>query len=68
MPHRVSPEAEAELLNIWCYVAKEAVASTLPTGSLIRSPRVSIFWLATLISAAAATRNWRPGLRSFAVH
>jgi plasmid stabilization system protein ParE len=39
----------------------------LPTGSLIRSPRVSIFWLGHSHIGRRRDEDLRPGLRSFAV-
>ncbi len=67
MPHRVSPEAESELLNIWYYVAKES-GNTEIADRLIDSITAR-FYLLDRHPHIGRRRDedLRPGLRSFAV-
>jgi hypothetical protein len=65
MAHRVAPQAEAELDNIWYYVAKESGTSRLLTGSLIRSPIDSIFLPVIRTSDGIATRIYVRGFGVF---
>src|ERR1700752_691516 len=67
MPHRVSPEAESELLNIWYYVAKES-GNTEIADRLIDSIAAR-FYLLDRPPHIGRRRDedLRPGLRSFAV-
>ena len=67
MPHRVSPEAESELLNIWYYVAKDS-GNTEIADRLIDSIAAR-FYLLDRHPHIGRRRDedLRPGLRSFAV-
>jgi toxin ParE1/3/4 len=67
MHHRVSPEAEAELLNIWYYVAKES-GNTEIADRLIDSITARFYLLARHPHIGRRRdEDLRPGLRSFAV-
>jgi toxin ParE1/3/4 len=67
MPHRVSPEAESELLNIWYYVAKES-GNTEIADRLIDSIAARFYLLARHPHIGRRRdEDLRPGLRSFAV-
>jgi toxin ParE1/3/4 len=67
MPHRVSPEAETELLNIWYYVAKES-GNTEIAGRLIDSITARFYLLARHPHIGRRRdEDLRPGLRSFVV-
>ena len=66
MAHRVAPEAEAELDNIWDYVAKESGSIEI-ADRLIDSiaERVSTFWPATRTSDADAMTTCVPACVAF---
>ena len=66
MAHRVAPQAEAELDNIWYYIAKESGTIEIAAGSLIPSPNVSISLPATRTSDAPAMRICSPDCGVFA--
>jgi toxin ParE1/3/4 len=67
MPHRVSPEAETELLNIWYYVAKES-GNTEIADRLIDSITARFYLLARHPHIGRRRdEDLRPGLRSFVV-
>ena len=67
MAHRLAPEAEAELDDIWYYVAKESGSIEI-ADRLIDSITES-FYLLARYSLIGRQRDvdLRPGLRSFAV-
>jgi len=56
MAHRVAPEAEAELDNIWYYVAKDSGSIEIADRLIDSIPRASTFWPVFRTSDAAATR------------
>ena len=67
MAHRVAPEAEAELENIWYYVATES-GSTGVAGRLIDSITERFYLLASHPHIGRhRDEDLRPGLRSFPV-
>jgi toxin ParE1/3/4 len=67
MAHRVAPEAEAELDNIWCYVAKESGSIEI-AGRLIDSITQHFYLLASHPHIGRQRdEDLRPGLRSFPV-
>jgi toxin ParE1/3/4 len=67
MAHRVAPEAEAELDNIWYYVAKQS-GSIEAADRLIDSITERFYLLACHPQIGRhRDENLRPGLRSFPV-
>jgi toxin ParE1/3/4 len=67
MAHRVAPEAEAELENIWYYVATES-GSTGVADRLIDSITERFYLLASHPHIGRhRDEDLRPGLRSFPV-
>jgi toxin ParE1/3/4 len=67
MAHRVAPEAEAELDNIWYYVAKESGSIEI-AGRLIDSITERFYLLASHPHIGRQRdEDLRPGLRSFPV-
>ena len=67
MAHRVAPQAEADLEDIWLYVAKES-GSTEVASRLIDSITSHFFTLATFPFAGRLPRGrFCFGMRSFAV-
>ena len=67
MAHRVAPEAEAELDNIWYYVAKESGSIEI-ADRLIDSITERIYLLAGHPHIGRhRDEDLRPGLRSFTV-
>ena len=67
MAHRVAPEAEAELDNIWYYVAKKSGSIEI-ADRLIDSITDRFFLLASHPNIGRARdADLRPGLRSFSV-
>jgi toxin ParE1/3/4 len=66
MAHRLSPEAEAELNEIWWYIAQES-GSVDTARTVIASVTERFYLLATYPRIGRAGDNLRPSLRSFAV-
>jgi toxin ParE1/3/4 len=67
MVHRVAPSAEADLDDIWLYVAKESGSMDVATR-LIDSITERFFFLATFPYAGRARdEDFGPGSRSFPV-
>jgi toxin ParE1/3/4 len=66
MAHRVAPEAEAELDNIWYYVAKESGSIEI-ADRLIDSITGRFYLLARHPHMGRRREDLRPDLRSFAV-
>ena len=67
MAHRVAPRAEADLDDIWLYVAKESASMDVATR-LIDSITDRFFFLATFPHAGRARdEDFGAGSRSFAV-
>ena len=67
MAHRVTPEAEAELDDIWYYIAKES-ASIEIADRVIDSVTSRFFLLARFPQMGRRRdEDLRPGLRSFVV-
>jgi toxin ParE1/3/4 len=67
MAHRVAPEAEAELDDIWYYIAKES-ASIEIADRVVDSVTDRFFLLARFPQMGRRRdEDLRPGLRSFAV-
>jgi len=67
MAHRVAPEAEAELDNIWYYVAKDNGSIEIADRLIDSIPRASTFWPVFRTSDASRDEDLRTGLRSFPV-
>ena len=67
MAHRLAPEVEAELDDIWCYLAKESGNIEI-ADRLIDSITDRFFLLASHpYIGRRRDRDLRPGLRSFPV-
>ena len=54
MAHRLSPEAENELDDIWYFIGRGAATPILPSVSSAHLPNIFTCSLAILISAVAA--------------
>jgi toxin ParE1/3/4 len=67
MAHRLSPTAEAELDDIWYYIAKES--GSLETADRVIDSITERFYLLSRYPQLGRRRDHdlRPGLRSFAV-
>ena len=67
MSHRVSPEAEAELDDIWYYTAKES--GSMEVADRFIDSLVEIFYLLAINPHISRRRDndLRPGIRSFPV-
>lgn len=65
MSHRLSPAAEAELDEIWCYIARESGRPEV-AGRVIESITERFYLLATYPQLGRRRDELRPGLRSFA--
>jgi toxin ParE1/3/4 len=66
MAHRLSPEAEAELKEIWWYIAQESGNADV-ARTVIASVTERFHLLATHPRIGRARDNLLPGLRSFTV-
>jgi toxin ParE1/3/4 len=67
MPHRVAPEAEAELDDIWYYIAKESDSIEI-ADRMVDSITDRFFLLARFPHIGRRRdEDLRPGLRSFVV-
>ncbi len=66
MAHRLSPEAAAELDDIWYYVAKES-RSVARANRLVDALTARFYLLATFPHIGRRRDDLRPGLRSFPV-
>ena len=67
MAHRVAPEAETELGEIWYYIAK--ASGSLETADRLVDSITDRFWLLANYPHLGRSRDQdlRPGLRSFSV-
>ena len=67
MAHRLAPEAEAELDNIWYYIAKES--GSIEIADRVIDSLTDRFFLLTTHPHVGRRRDedLRPGLRSFPV-
>ena len=67
MPHRIAPEAEAELDDIWYYIAKESDSIEI-ADRMVDSITDRFFLLARFPHIGRRRdEDLRPGLRSFVV-
>ena len=66
MAHRLVPEAEAKLDDMWWYIARKSGSVDIADGLSIPLLTASIFWLVIRLWGAAGTKIY-PGLRSFPV-
>jgi toxin ParE1/3/4 len=67
MPHRLAPEAETDLDDIWCYVARES-GNVGIADRLIDSITTHFFSLSRYPHMGRRRdEDLRPGLRSFSV-
>ncbi|SRR2546430_13407671 len=66
MAHRLAPEVETELDEIWYYTARES-GSVQTANRLIDSITERFFLLAGFPYAGRVRNDLRPGLRSFPV-
>ena len=66
MAHRLSPEAEADLDQIWDYITKES-GSPAAAKRVVTSITDRFFLLATHPALGRRRDDLRPGLRSFVV-
>ena len=63
---RLAPEAEAELDDIWLYIAR--ASGNIDTATRVVEKITEHFWLlAQHPYLGRAREEWRPGLRSFPV-
>jgi toxin ParE1/3/4 len=63
---RLAPEAEAELDDIWLYIARGS--GSIDTATRVVDNISEHFWLLARHPYMGRARNdWRPGLRSFPV-
>ena len=67
MAHRLAPEAEAELDDIWHYIAKES--HSIEIADRVVDPLTERFFILAIYPHAGRRRDddLRPGLRSFPV-
>ena len=66
MAHRLAPEAEAELDEIWYFIATESGSVDI-ADRFINSITDRFFRIAAYPNAGRAREDLRPGLRSFPV-
>jgi len=64
MVHRLSPEAEAELDEIWWYIARESGNPEI-ARRFVASLAERFYLLAEYPQLGRRRDDWRPGLRSF---
>src|SRR5580658_11025835 len=66
MAHRLAPQAQAELGNIWTYVARES-GSLTAADAVVDAIAERFYLLAQFPYMGRARDDLRPGLRSFPV-